>query len=192
MSETRIDRKLNIVIPVERDGGTIYVHSMPISREVFEANFLVISKTFSALYGQRLNVLAGPRVAALLLRKTAKDMGAWEGPDGAQALMAEILRLTNVVVPTPGGWATLPIHDAQQRGLIDADDVAEAEGAIVFFIVASAMHKKTQVASVLAEAGDLWGTKTSLLNCTEFARSLPISTATENTGVTVAASSVPS
>ena len=31
----RIDRRLNIVLTLEREDGNIYVHSMPISSEVF-------------------------------------------------------------------------------------------------------------------------------------------------------------
>ena len=60
-----INRKLNLVIPIERaDGSQIFTHSTPISAEVFDKYFLVIAKTFSAIYSEGLGPLGGPRVAA--------------------------------------------------------------------------------------------------------------------------------
>ena len=54
----RLDKKLNLVIPIEDDERTIYVHSMPISKQVFEANVFIISKTLSVLYEEGLTVFA--------------------------------------------------------------------------------------------------------------------------------------
>lgn len=189
----KLDRKLNLVVPVEVDSGTIYVHSMPVTREVFEQYFLVISKTFSAIYSQGLHAAAGPRVAAMLLKSIAVDLGQWEGPGGVEnGLMNEIRRLTNVVMPGSSGWTTVPYDTASAQGLLSDDDKSEIENAIVFFIVASAMHKKKDLASILTGAGKLWDSRIESLNCTEYARSLPISTETASTGATVAASSIPS
>ena len=75
----KIDKKLNLVIPIETDDGTLYVHSMPIRREIFDTYFLVLSKTFAAIHGEGLGEIAGPRVAALILKKIAMDTGMWEG-----------------------------------------------------------------------------------------------------------------
>ena len=183
---TKLDSRLNLVVPIEReDGSTIYVHSMPISREVFEANFLVISKAFTALFAQQLNVRSGPRVAHLMLRQTAQEMGIWDTVQGS--LMAEIRRLSNVLMPGANGWDTVPYQDALNRKLINQDDASEAEGAICFFILTSAMFKKRNLESFLEAACDLWGMSVTLLNVTDYGNSLTKLTTDENTGATAVA-----
>lgn len=182
----RISRRLNLVLPVDTERGEIYVHSTPISREVFERHFLVLSKTFAAIYQEGLTVTAGPRVAALMLRQIATDMGVWEGPDGVEnGLVAEIRRLTNVITPKEeGGYQILPYHDALRQKLLDADDVSEIEGVLSFFTVVSQMHRPNDLVTILAGMGSLWGVQTTLSNSTEFASSLPISTTAATTGET--------
>lgn len=194
----RISGRLNLVIPVEGDAGTFYVHAAPISREVFERYFLVISKAFAEIYTQELNVVSGPRVAALVLRMTAENLGLWDGPNGIKAgLMNEIRRLANVITLGPAGWTTQPLETAIQTKVLDADDVSEVEGAIVFFILASAVHTRNQIADILGGLNRLWDTQTTLSNCTDYAASLPTltagaaSTATTDQVPTAAALSVP-
>jgi hypothetical protein len=184
----RIDKRLNLVIPVERaDGAMIYVHSTPISVEVFDTYFLVIAKTFGAIYSEGLGVIAGPRVADKLLRKVAQDMGAWEGAGGVRdGLVAEMRRLSNVLSPGAQGWEMLPFDDAKARGVIDAADAAEIEAAITFFTVASAMHRRTDQADILGSAMSLWGARIESLSCTELMNSLRTSTVAASSGATAA------
>jgi hypothetical protein len=177
----KIDRKLNFVIPLYDEAGTVssYVHSTPISREVFEANAITIAQTFTSIYAGGLGATAGPRIAAILLRRNAQDS---VGDDSEARLMAleainhglfsEIYRLTNVVINGPTGWMTVPYEVAVKQNMIDEDDAAEVENALVSFIVDSAMHKKRDVAGILKISSKLWGAQTSSLNCTEFAASL--------------------
>jgi hypothetical protein len=188
----KIDRRLNLVIPIERDDGIAYVHATPISREVFEANYLPISKAFAAIYSQGLGLMAGPRVAALVLKQVSIDLGMWDGPTGVEAsLMNEIRRLANVLAPGPGGWQPTPFQEAIDRQMLSPDDAAEVQNALVFFIVASAMHRRTELASVLAGAAQLWGAQIESLTLMEFSASLPTSTETASSGATVTTSSVP-
>lgn len=192
----RIDERLNLVIEVKRDGPPIYVHSMPVSREVFEANFLLVSKAFSAIYSEGLAVVAGPRVAAMMIRHVSTEMGTWEdartGTAGAgKAFMNEIIRLTNVAVPSEKGWETIPYQLALDKKLIDQDEASEVISAVCFFILNSAMMRKSEVLATLEGMGSLWGTQTSRLNITEFIASLPTSTPAGSSGGTTA-SSVPS
>ena len=190
----KIDRKLNISIPVEIGEVTYYVYSTPISREVFERYFMVISKTFAALYSEGLSVIAGPRVAAMLLKDMARRMGVWEGPEGVEAgLMAEIYRLTNVFMPNPdgAGWKSMPFADVINRKLFDDDALSEIEGAIVFFMLASAMHKKTEVAGILAGMASLWGAEVTSSDFTEYRNSLPTLMTEDATTKKVKASSIP-
>jgi hypothetical protein len=97
--------------------------------------------------------------------------------------MNEIRRLTNVVVPVPDkGWRTMQFEDALNQQLLTEDEVSEAENAICFFTLASAMHLRRQVAGILDLAAGLWETQTSLLNVTEYANSLPTSMPAASTG----------
>ena len=195
----QVDRKLNLVVPIERNNGTtIYVHSMPISREVFERYHLEIAKTFSAIYQEGLGFVAGPRVAAMLLRRVSEDLKSWDdNPEAkivgvANGLMAEVRRLSCVLVPGANGWEMVPLQEALDRKAIDEDDAAEVENALVYFTVASSMHKRTELKGVLAGASKLWGGHVTSLNCSEYSASLPTSTAAGNTGEKAKPSSPPS
>ncbi len=181
----RINRKLNIVFPIDTEAGTVYVHSTPISREVFEKYFLVIAKTFSAIYREGLEVMSGPRVAAMMLKRVATSMNEWDGADGVEnGLIAEMHRLSNFVMPSDSGWTTIPFQDALNRKLLDPDDLSEAEGVLCFFTLAASMHRPADLTAVLNGMTSLWGAQTTSLNCTEYARSLPISTVTDSSGET--------
>ena len=100
------------------------------------------------------------------------------------ALVEEIRRLTLVVVPAErkGGWQTIPLGVAVERGFLTADDRAEVENAIVFFIVNSAVLPRAQRREMLEEASNLWGARISSSTPSEFAASLPKSTATARSG----------
>lgn len=188
----RIDKKLNLIIPVETETGMIYVHSTPISREVFEANIFIISKTLSVLYEDGLTAFAGPRVAATMMKNIAIERGIWEGQNGVEnVLMNEIRRLTNVVIPGERGWTTIPYDDAVRTGAIDADVAAEAEGQIVFFTCVSHMHRTKEVKPLLQGVNEIWESQNTPLNSTEWANSLPTSTPAENSGETATALSIP-
>lgn len=188
----RIDRKLNLVLPIERDGGTIYVHSTPIGREVFERYFLPISKAFTAIYAEGLGTTGGPRVAAMMLRKISEDMGQWEGAEGVEAgLMNEIRRLSNVAVLGPGGWTQMPLQDAVDQDFFSEDERSEVENVLVFFMVASAMHLRKELDGVIAIASRLWQARAESRSFTDFRNSLPISTLVASPGETVTASLIP-
>jgi hypothetical protein len=191
-----VDRKLNMVFPVDCDGGPYYVHSMPIGRETFERYHLVIAKVFTQFYAAKINVVAAPKVAALMLKDAAVRMGIWDdAPTGelgvGRGLMGEIRRLSNVVMPTATGWGTIPLEEAISRNLLTPDDLAEVEGAIVYFTVASSMHRKADLSGIMIGVDSLWGTKTSRSTLSEFSGSLPTSTETDPSEI-AAGLSVPS
>lgn len=196
----KIDRKLNLVIPIERDDGPLYIFSMPVDRLVFERYFLVISKTFSRVYQENLGFLGGPRVCALMLKEVAQNTprsdrsgSLWDGPDGVEnGLVAEIRRLTNVLAPTDGGWRQIPYEDALKRDMLTEDEVSEVEGAITFFIVNWCMHKKAVAEAILQSAAGMWGLEVTSSSITEYRSSLTISTPPEPSGEKEALSSIPS
>ena len=190
----RINKQLNLVIPVDyEDGGQLYVHSTPVSREVFEQHFLAVSKTFAAIFSQGLGAIAGPRIAYLMLKQTAESLGIWEGPTGVKAgFLNEIVRLTNVFMPTKDGWTTLPLQSVINKEMLDPETIAEIEGELVFFTCVSMMNKKNQIGVIMEAANGLWGSETTYLTSTEYMASLRTSTEAENTGATEITSSVPS
>jgi hypothetical protein len=180
MADVKLNRKLNLVMEVETGDGIVHIHSTPIGREVFEDNFLVISRAFTAVYTNGLGPVTGPRVAALLLKQEAETLGVW--PKTQQSLMAEIYRLTNVVAPGPNGWETMPFDVARKREILDDDAAAEVENCIVYFTCASSVHLKAELTVATEGLKTLWNALTTSLNVTEYTRSLPILTQEETTG----------
>ena len=177
----KINEKMHLVMPIYDDDDSVcaYVHSAPISREVFEAHFLLMSKTFAAIHGEGLGDIAGPRVASLVMKRIAARSGEAES---ATSLMNEVRRLTNVETRTKGGWETIPFQEASDKQTISADDLSEVENALVFFTVILAMHRKQVAAELLPGAAKLWGAQISSLDSSAFHASLKISTVTANTG----------
>lgn len=184
----KLDQRLNLIVPVEHGGGTIYVHSTPIGRAAFEQFYLPISKAFSRMYTEGLGVIGGPRVAMMLLRQSAKDVG--QEREVEQGLVAEIRRLSNVVMSGPDGWGTVPLQEVLDKKLISEDDISEVENALAFFTLASWMYPRKVCNEMLSEAGSIWGAETSSLNCTEYAGSLKTSTETDSSGAKVTPSRV--
>lgn len=184
--QPRLSRELKLVLPVDTALGEVYVHSTPISREVFERYWLVISRAHSMIMAVAGGVAAGPKVAVLALKEAATQMQVWEGPTGVErGLLGEIRRLTNVIVPADGGgWELLPLMDAVTARSIDEDDLAEIEGAVTFFILASQMQSREALEITLAGMTSLWGARTTSSSCSEFIGSLPRSTATASSGET--------
>lgn len=195
----RIDNKLNFVLEIEDERGTSYVHAEPIGRETFERYFLPISKTFAGIHGHGLNMIAGPKVASLMLKQVSVEGGWWDDwregdktvPGVKSGLLNEIRRLANVAVLADGKWTTIPLQEAVTKKLLSEDDQREVENALVFFTVFSSMHKRAVLGVILEGAAALWGGQTTLLNSTDFAASLPTSIATGSSGEKATPSSTP-
>ena len=185
-----IDNKLNVVIEIEDEGGTSYVHAEPISSAVFERYYKAIAKTFAAIHGQGLRAVAGPKIAGLMLREISEADGSWEdgSVDGVKVvgvkngLLNEIRRLANVLVLKEAKWQTIPLQEAVDKKLMNPEDLREVENAIVFFTVYSQMVRRPIRRAVMTAAADVFGAQITSSNCTEFAASLPTSTGTGNTG----------
>jgi len=179
----RIDRKLHLVIPIVREGGAqCYVHSTPISAQVFDTYYLTIAKTHSAIFAEGLGLLSGPRVADKLLREAAIAAGRWEDSRNdsgtllqagvKNGLVAEMQRMTVVFAPGASGWDTVPFDQAVKRAVIDEDEASEVMAAITFFTVFSCMMRKSELTDALGGM-KLWGARVESLNSTEFRNSLP-------------------
>ncbi|VEI69541.1 Uncharacterised protein [Serratia fonticola] len=186
-----ISRKMNLVTPVETASGNIYIHSTPITKAVYREHFLTLSKAFAAIFGQGLGVLAGPRVAYLMLERVAKNDEVWEGKTGVKnTLLQEIIRNSTAIVPVDGkGWEEIPLDVAISREIVDEDDVL---GEIVFFTCVCAINRPNQVKGLMKEMSSLWNSVYTSQTAMEWAASLPTSTVKESSGATASTLSVPS
>jgi hypothetical protein len=189
----RLDQNFNLVVPVEQENGTkIYIYSTPISQEVFESYYLVMSKTFTTLYTEGLTLVSGARVAYITMKNIAKELGMWDGPTGVQnGLINEIKRLTVVLTPVEArGWETLPIDVAVTRSLLDEEDLSEVLNCLVFFTVLYRLHKRTERKAIIQSACALWTASITSLDSTAFTTSLTTSSEVE-TSQSKVVSSVP-
>ena len=189
----QINKSLNLVIPIIRSDETkLYIHSTPILQETFEQYHLCLSKTFSAFARHGLDPRSGPSVAAMILKDVAKDtarapgLSWWEGPDGVGGeggLMAEIVRLSNAIVPSKDkGWGTTPLSVALDQKLIDEEEKSEALNALTFFIVVSAAAPRVDRPRLVRGMAAIYELQITSLDSTEFAASLRTSTTVESTG----------
>lgn len=187
----KISRKMNLVVPVETEIGTAYIHSTPISKEVYREHFFILSKTFSAIFSEGLGVVAGPRIAYLMLERICVDSGIWDGASGVRnTLVNEIIRLSNLVYPVEGkGWDTKPLEVAIEREIVDLDEVI---GELVFFTCVSSINKPSQAAGLMKQVNGLWNSQITSLPLTEWMRSLPTSKQTDSSGEMVNTSSAKS
>lgn len=185
----RIDKKLNLIVPVGDEGEETYFYSTPIYYDVFKKYNLVICKTFTELLTAGLE-LTGAKIAAMQLEEVAIKMGKWEGREGVKdGLIGEIERLTNVLVMTDRGWDAIPVNVALQREYVAEEDWEEAKQRIVFFTLICSMTTKTVRDDLLTIMNSSWQTQTVSCSSMEFAASLPTSTKGET--LKVPQSSVP-
>lgn len=185
----KIARNMNLVIPVQTEMGSAYIHASPISKEVYREHFFILGKVFSAIFSEGLGVVAGPRVAYLMLERIclgtkAGDTNIWDGENGVRnTLVNEIIRLSNLVYPVKDkGWDTKPLEVALEREIVDLDDVI---GELVFFTCVSSINKPAQASGVMEAVSGMWNSQTSSLNLTDWMRSLPTSKPGDSSGETV-------
>lgn len=173
----KINTELNLTFPVVRaDGSTVHIHVTPISDEVFETYFRPISKTLAALMQDGMGLAIGPRIAGMMLKDTALEMGRWDGADGVRdGLLPELRRMISVVAPSKAGWHPYPFDVAVAQGLLDASDVRAVEGVSTFFMFASAVYGRKEAAPLLSAAAPFWSAQTTSFGCTDFTGSLKTS-----------------
>lgn len=175
-----IDRRLNLILTVEReDGSKVYVHAAPISRESFDSFFLIMATAYGEIMGTSLRML-GNRVAMKLIKKIAENQEILESVE--KGLIAEIRRLANVVIATDKGWETIPLQQAVTGNLIDEEEADEIENSIAFFTCFWHVTPKAQRAKALPGLANVWGARISSSDCTALVASLATSTETASTG----------
>lgn len=187
----KIAKNLNLIIPVRTEKGNGWIHATPISKEVFKEHFFILSKTFSAMFSEGIGIVAGPRIAYLMLERTARDMNIWDGEKGVRnTIVNEIIRLANLVYPVEGkGYDTIPLDMALEREIIDLDEVA---GELVFFTCVLSINTPEQAQDTMEMVNGIWSTQCSSLSLTDWIASLPTLNPTASSGATASTSSAKS
>ncbi|MFW0766692.1 hypothetical protein ACN0IV_12715 [Trabulsiella odontotermitis] len=187
----KISRKMNLIIPVETEMGTAYVHATPISKEVYREHFFILGKVFSAIFTEGFGAAAGPRMAYLMLERISIEQKIWEGEHGvSNTLVNEIIRLSNLVYPVEGkGWETKPLEVAIEREIVDVEDVINE---IVFFTCVSSINKPGQATELMNMVNGMWNSQISSLTITDWMRSLPTLKPADSSGETESTSSAKS
>jgi hypothetical protein len=182
MANITINKKLNLVLPIEDDNKKIWFYSTPISREVFEANYLLLVKTLSNLYFNGIGPGMAPRIAGYTLRDIAKEMNSTV--DISQSFVNEIYRLTFVFMidPVTNKWKTFPYLEVKNKKMVDEDVLMEVENALIYFTVASAIHLKSELPIIMTGLNQIWGAETTSLDPMAYCNSLTTLTQEENIG----------
>lgn len=176
-----ITNDLHIVFDI--DGGSKAYHT-PISRQTFEVNFDLIGLVKAALdeRGSAYAFGVGRLTTMLEMRRQDEKLVSESGcVPRAQALEAELVRLTMIIAPSPKGYAPRTVDECLRDGSLDADAWAETLSSVLFFTcnyyAIPASRRKTML--------DLWASaglsSTTSLSPTEFAASLPTSTSDAGT-----------
>jgi hypothetical protein len=179
----RLNRKLNIVVPVSTDAGTIFVHSTPISRDTFEQFYLELGKVFSQCFDSNNAAhlaLTAPQLAYPALKSIAKAEGKTQ--DVQFGLINEIVRLSNAMVPGENGLESMPLDIAIKREILDEDAANEILSALVFFTSISRVAPKDLRDSFLEMAGSLRSWELTSLDSTMYIASLQTLRESASTG----------
>lgn len=183
-----IDRRLNLRVTLPRgDGGGIFAHVTPISTEVFELYWKLISKTFTELAVDGLADAVGARVAAMALRDVGSRMvpralpGEHQQRNPADDFLAEIRRLTQVFLPGAKGLESLMLDDAIMMQRIQQEEVKRIEGAAAFFSLIYSMRPEDLVL-IAPHSFKMWHAQLESLTATELLHSLRTSMRAESSG----------
>jgi hypothetical protein len=189
----RLNKQLNLVIPVDTDDGRIFIHSAPISRDIFEEFYAELGKVFSQCFdsmNQAHLALTAPQLAYPALKKIATEAGTWDSVK--KGLINEIIRLTNIAMPGDNGWESIPFDLAIKREMLDEEVESEALSSLCFFTVLYRVAPKDLRTAFLEMAGSLRNWQLTSSSCTEYLTGLPISAKAETTKKKVKASSIAS
>lgn len=186
----KIDRHLNLVIPILDEAGkpVAYVHSTPLATRIWDMYWEPLSMAFTRIMTQGHGSVGGPRIADKMLQRVATELGVWDTPAGVKlGVVAEIERSTSLLQVGARGWEMVPFFDAKKSKLIEEDDVAEIEAALVFFTLVWFGHRKQVRGQMLEIAMSLWGAQIESSSCTEFLSSLTTLTQAAASGEKTAA-----
>ena len=188
----KINRRLNLAFTVEReDGSIIHVHHVPISEEIFDANWRVLTKAVTSMYSDVYMPLVAARIGYRMIRDVATfmkmDMDALE-----LGFFSHVWRLTTLILPERPD--PVPLDVAFASNLLDSEELSEVRNCICFFTAASWVHPRNELAGMyqlLAGENNTSGKLTGSWSVMEYAISLRTSKPAENTGAKETVASIP-
>lgn len=188
----KISKTLHLSIPLvdESDETKVigYVHSSPLSSEVWNIYWDPIMLAFTRVMSGGYGTIGGPRAAHRVLEKISRERDIWDGPTGVKAgLINEIYRNSMLMHVGANGWESIPFEQAKKLALISPEDAEEVEGGLVFFMLGWFGHRRTLRQRMLEAAMGLWDAQIIWLNSTDYLNSLTISTADASSGESRAA-----
>lgn len=173
MSGVTLADDFSLCLPITAGDNVLWIHSIPVSKDVYKRFFLILAKAFSVMHAESVNSIVGPRIATYLLEDVAEKAGQLETV--RNGFIAEIRRITTVCALTDQGWQQFPIDIAEKRKMIDEEVSQEAISAAIFFTLNwHGMPKNYREPMIAATAGmHEWQVLRSSLM--EFLNSLPTS-----------------
>lgn len=177
-----LDENMNLVLPIREDdkGNPLaWAFHAPISREVFIANFRILSIAKSELFAHGTSHAFGngPTIAALILKEESKRDADEKGiSDTAPAFLSEIKRLTTIIAPSGDGFIPSPVASALSSGSIEEEEWEDTENMLVFFTLIFALAKRSKWPLIKKGAATMLKGSLGSLSCMEFIASLKTST----------------
>jgi hypothetical protein len=175
----QITDSLNLAVPF---GSGMVAYHTSIPRAVYEANYAVLHSALAAMGRKGAHYLkaSGPNIANLVLKDEGRRDAAERGEeDRTPALLGEIRRLTNVLVPGAAGYDLLPVDAAISMGKLDEEDWGELEAQIVFFTCLVQTARKSDRTMVAASVASIVDGSTTSSAPMVYAASLQTSTKVE-------------
>jgi hypothetical protein len=175
----QITDSLNLAIPF---GNGMTAYHTSVSRAIYEANYAALHAALAAMGRKGAHYLkaSGPNIANLVLKDEGKRDAAERGEeDRTPALLGEIKRLTNVLVPGAAGYDLLPVDAAISMGKLDEEDWGELEAQIVFFTCLVQTARKSDRTMVAASVASIVDGSTTSSAPMVYAASLQTSTKVE-------------
>lgn len=193
-TEPVLDKRLNLVLEVERDDkSVVYVHSIPISRQMWKTHYTFLSMAITSMYDDGFPPSMCARICYQRMQELAEQHKDRFG-DLSRTLFAEIWRLTTILVPTDHGYEDIPFYNVMKNGKdLDQDNIEEVQNFICYFTAASWVHglnrKDREAFQQLLTKG--FGVQITALQLTEYKNTVPISKSEENIGESETALSMP-
>lgn len=188
----KINRRLNLAVRVEREDETeLHVHHVPVSEEVFQQNWRLLTKAIVMCYGDVFSPAVAARVGYRMICEVAESMKLDQLALESR-FFGHVWRLTTVIFPDKS--EPVPFDVAVTNGMLDSDELNEIRNAICFFTSASWVHPRGELKMVYAM---MEGEKkdsafvTGSWSCTEYAASLRTSKPPVSSGATTPVLSVP-
>ena len=186
MVDFTITPDLKIKFPLAINGAKIWLHSEPISEDVFDQFFDELSWLYAKIQRESLWYDAAIGSISKHIRKYAEKQGTLHGLNGLeQEFFSVILAKTTAFVPAEkGGYEQLPLSTLIARGQLSGKTVRTIEGILLFFTLGVVNYEGEKQADFISGTIGRYSVQSTLLSATECLSSLPTLTEAASSGET--------